>query len=165
MRTTASYADLGRSQGMTSLSNQMPDLPAPEDAVDPFEDFQLPGVTMTDQVEFRYAALPGWRQGPSGDPSAEFWMRFTAGRGARARHLPMLVDAAAPVVLELAGATSSTTLELTTHVRGRPAPGWLACRVTTRHVTGGYHEEDFEIWDSQGKLVAQARQLALVVTA
>jgi len=58
VRTTASYADLGRSQGMTSLSNQMPDLPAPEDAVDPFEDFQLPGVTMTDQVEFRYAARP-----------------------------------------------------------------------------------------------------------
>ena len=38
--------------------------------------------------------------------------------------------------------------------------GWLACRVATRFVIGGYHEEDFEIWDSTGALVAQSRQLA-----
>ena len=31
-----------------------------------------------------------------------------------------------------------------------------------RHIIGGYHEEDFEIWDSKGQLCAQARQLALV---
>lgn len=81
----------------------------------------------------------------------------------RRRHpasLPALVDAAAPVVLEL-GLAGSMTVQLTTHVRGRPAPGWLACRVATRYVIGGYHEEDFEIWDREGNLVAQARQLGL----
>ena len=46
--------------------------------------------------------------------------------------------------------------------RAHPAPGWLACRVATRFVIGGYHEEDFEIWDSTGTLVAQSRQLALL---
>jgi hypothetical protein len=51
------------------------------------------------------------------------------------------------------------------HVRARPAPGWLACRVLTRHVIGGYHEEDFEVWDSRGTLVAQSRQLALLPSA
>ena len=44
----------------------------------------------------------------------------------------------------------------------RPAPGWLACRVTTRYVMHGYHEEDFEIWDARGTLVAQSRQLAML---
>ena len=60
------------------------------------------------------------------------------------------------------GEPGSSTVELTVHVRARPAPGWLACRVATRYVTSGYHEEDFEIWDSGGTLVAQSRQLALL---
>jgi Acyl-CoA thioesterase C-terminal domain len=34
--------------------------------------------------------------------------------------------------------------------------------VATRQVIGGYHEEDFEIWDATGTLVAQWRQLALL---
>jgi hypothetical protein len=48
------------------------------------------------------------------------------------------------------------------HVRARPVPGWLACRVSTRFVIDGYQEEDVEIWDSAGRPVAQSRQLALL---
>lgn len=54
------------------------------------------------------------------------------------------------------------TVELTAHIRARPAPGWLPCVFTTRFVTGGFLEVDGEIWDSTGALVAQSRQLALV---
>lgn len=54
------------------------------------------------------------------------------------------------------------TVELTTHVRARPAPGPLRCRFRTRFVTGGFLEEDGEMWDSTHRLVAQSRQLALV---
>lgn len=50
----------------------------------------------------------------------------------------------------------------TPHLRAHPAPGWLACRAGTRHVANGFHEEDFEIWDSTGQLVAQSRQLAML---
>ena len=46
--------------------------------------------------------------------------------------------------------------------RARPAPGWLAGRSTMRFVVGGFHEEDFEIWDSTGVLGAQSHQLALL---
>jgi acyl-CoA thioesterase len=88
-------------------------------------------------------------------------MRFADGRDADLASLPLLVDATAPSVVEL-GATS-TTVQLTVHLRGRPAPGWLACRAITRFVSGGYHEEDFEIWDSAGTLVAQSRQLAQIL--
>jgi hypothetical protein len=81
--------------------------------------------------------MPGWATGrPSGDPRMEFWMRFADGREADLAAVPLLMDAAAPAVLEL-GAPGSATLELTVHLRGRPAPGWLACRMSTRYVTGG----------------------------
>jgi hypothetical protein len=54
------------------------------------------------------------------------------------------------------------TLELTAHVRARPAPGRIAAEVRTRFVTGGLLEVDGVYWDSTGRLVAQSRQLALV---
>ena len=88
-------------------------------------------------------------------------MRFRESRDPDLCSLALLVDAAAPVVFVLE-ASGSTTLELTVHLRARPAPGWLACRAQTRYVIGGHHEEDFEIWDSDAKLVAQSRQLALL---
>lgn len=75
--------------------------------------------------------------------------------------LLLFIDAAAPPALELGAA--STTVELTVHLRARPAPGWLAFRAVTRHLADGYHEEDAELWDTAGRLVAQSRQLALVL--
>ncbi len=54
------------------------------------------------------------------------------------------------------------TLELTVQVRSDPAPGWLRCVFSTRFVTDGLLEEDAELWDSTGRLVALSRQLALV---
>lgn len=141
----------------------MPDLPAPEDCIDPLADIPMPDVTMTEHIEYRYPSTPGWFTGqPTGNAHAEFWIRFTGDRPADTLSLPLLVDGAAPVVLEL-GVAGSATVELTTHIRRRPAPGWLACRVTTRHVAHGYHEEDVELWDTENHLVAQARQLAMIL--
>ena len=54
------------------------------------------------------------------------------------------------------------TVELTVHVRAQPAPGPLSCVFTTHAVQGGMFEEDGQIWDSNGTLVAQSRQIGLV---
>jgi acyl-CoA thioesterase len=162
VRLVASYGDLAQAGGPTVLLNRMPDLPDPQDCIDPLDGGSIPGLTIVDRIDYRTQEPPGWSRGaPTGKPSMEFWMRFKDGREPDLLSLPLLVDAAAPAVLEL-GAPGSATLELTVHLRAHPAPGWLACRMSTRHLIGGYHEEDFEIWDSAGQLVAQSRQLALV---
>jgi acyl-CoA thioesterase len=157
LRVTTAFADLSAATPQYA-GGTPPKLPAPEDCL------RLGGIaaiSLAERFEYRAPAAPGWMTGsPSGDPFAEFWMRFADGRPADTMTLPLIVDAAPPAVLELG--MSSTTIELTVHVRARPAPGWLACRTSTRFVSGGYHEEDFEVWDSAGALVAQSRQLALV---
>jgi acyl-CoA thioesterase len=161
VRATAAFTDLGAGSGPSFSDGKPPELPPPDDCVG-LSAGSLPGLSIVDRIEYRTAALPGWLRGaPSGTPMLEFWMRFRDGREPDLWSLPLLVDAAAPAVLEI-GASSSTTIELTIHLRARPAPGWLACRALTRFVAGGYHEEDIEVWDSAGTLVAQSRQLALV---
>jgi acyl-CoA thioesterase len=167
VRATAAFTDLSKAaarsaeRGPTFTGAAAPSLPPPDECF-AMPSASLSGVTLTDRLEYRPGAAPGWLTGaPSGDPTAEFWMRFRDGREPDLMSLPLLVDAAAPVVLEV-GALS-TTVQLTVHLRAHPAPGWLACRALTRHVAAGYHEEDFEIWDSAGVLVAQSRQLALVL--
>ena len=162
VRLVATFGDLRDSSGRTAEFGTPPELPPPDHAHDLLPEGSLPGVSITEQVEYRAAEPPGWARGePAGDPRQEFWMRFRDGREPDPLALAALVDAAAPAVLDL-GVRGSATLELTVHVRRRPAAGWLACRSTTRHVIGGYHEEDFEIWDSEGRLVAQSRQFALL---
>jgi hypothetical protein len=74
--------------------------------------------------------------------------------------LLLAVDALPPVAFELGLPGWTPTLELTAHVRCRPAPGWLRIQVSNRTLAGGYLEEDAEVWDAQGRLVALSRQLA-----
>jgi acyl-CoA thioesterase len=162
VRLLATFGDLDQADGRTLVLNDPPQLPPPEQAADILNGTRMPGVSLTDHVEYRAAELPGWARGePGGDPRLEFWMRFKDGHAPDALTVAAMVDFAAPAVLDI-GSPGSATIELTVHVRARPAPGWLACRNTTRHVIGGYHEEDFEIWDSAGSLVAQSRQFALL---
>jgi len=172
VRVTAAFARLGEGpgagvdvdagrDGLVFLDGTPPALPPPAECVGvPVGSFGL--ASIAERIEFRSAELPGWFLGrPSGRPASEFWMRFADGREADLLSLPLLVDSTAPSVLELGA--GSVTIQLTVHLRAHPAPGWLACRATTRFVRNGYHEEDFEVWDSAGTLVAQSRQLALIL--
>jgi acyl-CoA thioesterase len=162
VRATATFTDLSTITGRTLVLNDRPDLPPPDDCVDALGGQALPGVSITERIEYRSAEIPGWMHGkPTGQPHSEFWMRFNDARPIDTLALVALVDAAAPAVIQLG--EGSSTVELTVHVRALPTPGpWVACRARTRHVIAGYHEEDFEIWDAAGQLVAQSRQLALL---
>ncbi len=100
----------------------------------------------------------------SGRPLARGWFEF-ADRGPIDEFgLLLVADAFAPVCFSVHDVPVSwaPTLEMTTHIRARPADGPLRVRFESRHLRDGYFEEDGEMWDSDGLLVAQSRQIALV---
>jgi len=107
----------------------------------------------------------GFRLGqPSGTALVRGWFEFADGAPIDAFGLLVALDAFAPVVFNRAESPVSwaPTLELTTHIRGVPAPGPLRMQFRSRFIQNGMFEEDGEAWDSRGVLVAQSRQLALV---
>jgi acyl-CoA thioesterase len=93
------------------------------------------------------------------------WIRFKDGRAADARSLLLFADTFPPSVFGLLGPVGWVpTVELTVHIRRRPAPGWILGQFRTEDLADGRMIENGLLWDSTGQLVAQARQLALVRT-
>lgn len=94
------------------------------------------------------------------------WFAFADDRPSDPLALMLAADAFPPAVfhLELPGGWVPT-LELTVHVRDVPVPGPMRMLFRTRYVTNGLFEEDGELWDSAGRLVALSRQLALIARA
>ncbi|WP_329381182.1 thioesterase family protein [Streptomyces sp. NBC_01716] len=106
-------------------------------------------------------ATAGWAIGaPSGKGEMRGWFSLADGREPDPLSLLLTVDAFPPTAFDLGLMGWTPTVELTTHIRCRPAPGPLRVFVTTRNLAGGYLEEDADVWDSADRLVAQARQLA-----
>jgi Acyl-CoA thioesterase C-terminal domain/Acyl-CoA thioesterase N-terminal domain len=108
-------------------------------------------------------ATTGWRRNePSGVPEMRGYFRLRDDRAADALVLALAVDGLPPVVFGLGATGWAPTVELTWHMRAVPRPGPLAVQARSRHVSGGWFDEEAEVWDSAGRLVAQSRQLARV---
>jgi Thioesterase-like superfamily len=130
-----------------------------------------PGTVATDGQE-GYAgqvsmlldpAITGWRSGdPAGQPEMRGCFSLREERVPDALTLAVAVDGLPPVVFGLGATGWAPTVELTMHMRMVPAPGLLAVHARARHVSGGWFDEEAEVWDSAGHLVAQSRQLARV---
>jgi acyl-CoA thioesterase len=125
----------------------------------------LPGgvrVGLLDHIELRLdPATAGWFSGrPGGRLEMAGWVRFRDGRPPDPLALVQAVDALPPTSFELGLDGWAPTVELTVLVRGVPAAGWLACGVRGRLWQQGWFDEEAEVWDERGRLVAQARQLA-----
>jgi acyl-coenzyme A thioesterase PaaI-like protein len=156
--------DLAHGGGPELVEGAPPDLPPPELCVPlgPTDTFPPPFMG---KVELRLhpddAAFVTGKQ--SGHPRMRGWFRLPGGESIDGIALLCAVDAFPPTAFNAHLPIAWTpTVELTAHVRARPTPGWLRCRFATRFVTAGFLEEDGEVWDGTGRLVAQSRQLALV---
>ncbi|MDN5594148.1 MAG: thioesterase family protein [Brevibacterium aurantiacum] len=97
---------------------------------------------------------------PSGRGLLQGWIRLADGTAPDALSLLAFLDAFPPVMFDLGRFNWAPTMELTAHLRAEPAPGWIRAKLYTRNIAGGMFEEDCELWDSAGRLVAQSRQLA-----
>jgi hypothetical protein len=107
----------------------------------------------------------GFLHGRPGDPPRlRLWVRP---RGADPDPLFALVagDAFLPLMFNFGRVGSSPAVQLTALLRARPAPGWLRLQVESRAAHGPWFDEDATVVDSTGRLVCQARQLALSLPA
>jgi hypothetical protein len=108
-------------------------------------------------------AVTGWRGGePSGVPEMRGYVALREPRDPDALLLAFAVDALPPVVFGLGATGWAPTVALTWHMRAVPQPGPLKVAARSRHVGGGWFDEEAEVWDAAGCLVAQSRQLARV---
>jgi hypothetical protein len=108
-------------------------------------------------------ATTGWRRGePSGLPEMRGYFQLRDRQDPDPYVLAMAVDGLPPVVFGLGATSWAPTVELTWHMRAVPGPGPLAVAARARHVSGGWFDEEAEVWDAAGRLVAQSRQIARV---
>ncbi len=161
------FAEADRAPGDTLLiASEIPEIPPPDECIPalPAVEGPLPPPLMSKVEERIHPDDAGTLIGkPSGRPLMRGWFRLPDGEPMTPFTLLLAADAFPPAIfntsLPLAWAP---TLEMTTHIRATQVEGWLRCQFTTRFVTGGYLEEDGEIWDESGRLVAQSRQIALL---
>jgi hypothetical protein len=173
MRVVAAFGDLASTaDGYSRMDGMPPDLPPFDDS--PSRRRAGGGATggtsdgapaLMDRLDVRLRPGDlGFAEGmKTGSPSIAGWFGFADRRPVDTLALLLVADAFPPPVFNIEMPPGWVpTVELTVHVRGVPAPGPLACRFATRFIQGGYLEEDGEVWDSSGRLVAMSRQLALV---
>jgi len=161
------FADLSNPDPDLLVIGSPPQLPPIDECVIP-DRSGVENATVAQQIDTRTTAIDsGWISGnPSGEMTMAAWLRFSDDRPVDPLGLVFLADAMPPPIFNSGlEVTWIPTIEMTSHIRRVPYPGWLRFRSRSRFATAGTIEEDVEMWDEGGHLVAQARQLALVRVA
>lgn len=122
------------------------------------------GVTIMDRVELHLdPATTGFSRGElAAEAEVRGWLRLAEGRPFDPLSLLFASDALPPATFPIGSSGWVPTIQLTVYVRGVPADGWLVARQRAKLVAGGLVDEVCELWDSTGRPVVQAVQLAMV---
>lgn len=161
------FGDLSAMEGPERIDVAPADLPPPDDCpeVRPAVGEEGFPPSFFDNIDLRlHPDDAGFHQGnPSGELEMRGWLRLRHDEPIDTVALLLVIDALPPTVFNARLPIAWVpTVELTTHVRSRPAPGWLRCEFRTHFVSNGMLEVDGRIWDSNQHIVALGRQLALV---
>lgn len=160
----AAMGDLGDpdAAGPPQITRPMPEIPPPESCPARSAPAQGVALPILDRLDVRLhpgEAAPG----AAGQARVSGWIRLADGRATDSTSCLLMADAFPPSVFGLLGVVGWVpTIELTVHLRRRPAPGWLLGQFWSNDLSDGRMVEDGALWDASGQLVAQVRQLALV---
>jgi acyl-CoA thioesterase len=160
----AAFADLAEPAGLDSeITLEAPSVPDPEDCVPRSAEAQGVHLPILDCLDTRLdpaCAVPGGSE----EAVIRGMIRFRDGRPPDALACVLFTDSFPPSPLARLGPVGWVpTLELTVHVRRRPAPGWIRAEFRTDDLHEGRMVETGALWDSEGRLVAQSRQVGLVM--
>jgi acyl-CoA thioesterase len=172
LRLTGSFGDLTgtRRDGPVTYA-EPPPLPQPRACRDLFEILAAgpageKAVTRSlRNFEIRVDPCDGWGPDQAGRPSLSGWIRFRDADTVTAAMLIAAADGFPPTLLSRQRIGWLPTVELTVHLFGLPVPDepWLRASLRTCAVSDGLLDEDGELWDASGRLVARFRQLALIL--
>jgi len=124
---------------------------------------ELPNYTLFSQVDIRLDPIcTGWMSGKLSDNSEILgWIKFKNDRPFDILSILLFADSFPPAVLSSQGMVAWVpTIEFSVNIRNIPTTQWLKCIFRTRFITCGLLEEDGEIWDEAGRLIAISRQIA-----
>lgn len=124
---------------------------------------EIPNYTLFSQLDIRLDPVcTGWMSGKLSDSSEiKGWIKFKTERPFDVLSILLFADSFPPAILSSQGMVAWVpTIEFSVNVRNLPTTKWLKCIFRTRFITCGLLEEDGEIWDQSGKLVAISRQIA-----
>ena len=156
--------DRGGGEDQHEVTVAPPDLPPPADCVDRATLAQGVTLPLLDRVQVRVPPDQA-ELGTGGAATMAGWIRLADGRPADSLALALFADAYPPSLFTTLGSIGWVpTLEMTVHIRRRPAPGWLMATFETDDLAGGRMIETGSLWDSEGHLVARSRQLGLLLT-
>jgi acyl-CoA thioesterase len=162
--TGGSTGDDDDADDAVGISMLSPDLPPPDDCIDRRELNQGVDLPILDRLEVRIDPNRVTAD-PSGGAVMEGWIRLRDGDDPSTMSLPLFADAFPPSLFSKFGQVGWVpTVELTVHVRRRPAPGWIQARFECDDLIDGRMIESGALWDSNGELVARSRQLGLLLT-
>ena len=158
----------GGAQGETVLTLPMPIVPPPADCPERSGAAQGVNLPILDRIEIRVnpedapLAPPGEVAG--GRARVSGWIRLRDQSPTNSRSAVMFTDAFPPALFGLLGVIGWVpTIELTVHIRRRPVTDWLLGSFETHDLHAGRMIESGALWDEEGALVAQSRQLGLLL--
>lgn len=159
-QATAVFSNLGKLKGVSHFQGERPSLPKLDDCTP----VTGANATFRQRVDARFfpECADYWPHGGSETMSNAGWISMADGRPNDALSLLVFADSFPRAVAMRSGKVGwIPTVDMTVQVLQPPVNGPVACLFNTQKIYGGLLEEQGQLWDSAGNLVALCRQSAV----